>query len=261
MPYSKCIKPSSSNFDPSTTEAESHCVWLKKIDGKCLVFEEPTETVDHSFTASWSVLGNWVFFHDYYPDFYAQTREKLLSYKSKSLYKHNEGGYGKFYEETPEGVQTVKPFFVDMVFKADSELLLETLEWTSSVLYDTSDLKARDSEWKTLTHISIWNSQQHTGRIELKDVFEDMKYDTSRNTRGIWSFNKFRNTLKDRGTQFLLDIFNNYAVDSNQVEEKSWYEAELLQDKYFVVRLEFDNLVQKQLTLHEVSITAQKVSR
>jgi hypothetical protein len=42
---------------------------------------------------------------------------------------------------------------------------------------------------------------------------------------------------------------------------KDWYDAELLQDKYFVVRFEFDNTLQKQLILHETAVQAIKAKR
>jgi hypothetical protein len=222
----------------------------------CLAFEDVSDLVDNSFTISYSVEGDsWVFFHDYIPDFYFHTREDLYTLKDNVIYKHNEGKPGVYHDTTR------KSFFIDIVFKADGELLLETVNWISSVLEDSSDASTVGSEWNTLTHISIWNSQQHTGRIALQDVFADLQYETSRRTNGQWSFNDFRNIVAARGTQFLLNIFQDYALDPTTSTTKDWYDAEVLQDKYFVVRFEYDNSQEKQLILHDTTVKAVKTDR
>jgi hypothetical protein len=221
---------------------------------------------ERNFTLSYSLEAqNWVFFHDYIPGFYFHTREKLYNLKRQEFYEHNlKDTYGSFYP-SPEGADDapneVKPCFIDVVFRTDGEYLLETVNWISSVLENKVDTHDRDSEWNTLTHISIWNSQQHTGRIPLNSIFTDLQYRTSRGLNGSWSMNDFRNILNTRGVQFLNDLFKDYALDSAYAANKPWYDAELLQDKYMVVRFEFDNSMQKQLILHDLSVQGQKTSR
>jgi hypothetical protein len=92
-------------------------------------------------------------------------------------------------------------------------------------------------------------------------VFKDLQYETSRKTQGEWSFNDFRNILASRGQQFLMDIFNDYALDSGAVAPKAWYDKELLEDKYFVIRFEFDNTSDTQMVLHQTNIQALKSDR
>jgi hypothetical protein len=261
-----CNQTTAVNFAPNATSWDHSCIYLMKLSFPnsnsqteyCLAFEDLAleNTVDKSFTMSYSVKdGAWVFFHDYIPDFYFHTREALFALKDNALYKTNAGPVGKYFTDT------VNPFFIDVVFKADGELLLETVNWVSSVLEDSSDASTVGSEWNTLTHISIWNSQQHSGKISLQDVFADLQYQTSRKTDGKWSFNDFRNIVTDRGTTFIKDLFNNYRLDPAMASTKDWYEAELLQDKYFVIRFEFDNLQKKQLILHDTTVQAQKALR
>jgi hypothetical protein len=251
-----CNQLSADNFDPTATGWDhSSCYYILKVLGTCLLFKDP-EMEDKSFTLSFSEEAkNWVFFHDFIPDFYLHTRENLYNIKDQDMYVHNEGLYGKYYTDD------IKSFFIDVVFRADEELTLETVNWVSSVLEDKKDLSPIGDEWNTLTHISVWNSQQHTGRIALKDVFADLQYETSRNLNGKWSFNDFRNVVTTRGTQFIKDLFNDYSLDPTMVSDKVWYEKELLQDKYMIVRFEFDNSQQKQLLLHETSIQAIKANR
>jgi hypothetical protein len=257
-----CNQLSADNFDPTASSWDhSSCYYVLKVLGWCLLFKDP-EMEDKSFTLSYSEEAkNWVFFHDFVPDFYINTRDKLYNVKDQNFYVHNEGAYGSYHQDNSQDELITKPFFIDIVFKADEELTLESVNWVSSVLDDKQDLSPVGNEWNTLTHISIWNSQQHTGRIALKDVFKDLQYETSRNLNGKWSFNDFRNVVTTRGTQFIKDLFNDYTVDSSMVSDKVWYEKELLQDKYMIVRFEFDNSQQKQLLLHETSIQAIKSKR
>jgi len=263
-----CTHLTAQNYNPNATQWNHTCEYLIKAyvanpitgikEPVCLLFKdvEEEEMEDASFTLSYSVEGNdWVFFHDYIPDFYFQTREKLYSLKSNQMFRHNTGPYGVYYDEAP------KPFFIDVVFKDKEELILETVNWISSVLSDTTDGHNRGSEWDTLTHITIWNSQQHTGRIALKDIFTSLQYQTSRATNGAWSFNDFRNALLTRGVSFLQTLFKDYAVIPGMLGSKAWYDSELMQDKYFIVRFEFDNSSGKFLTLHETAVQAIKAKR
>ena len=254
-----CNIPTAVNYDPNATTWDHSCQYLLKASipsgDVCLLFEDATEYEDRSFTVSYSVkLRAWVFFHDYIPDYYFTTREKLFNLKNQQYFQHHEGPPGQFHDN-------VQSFFVDVVFKNDKELLLETVNWVSSVLENKSDMSSRDSQWNTLTHISIWNSQQHTGRIALQDVFQNLQYDTSRNTDGQWSFNDFRNVLSARGLQFIEDLFEDYQLDPTTIGNKPWYELELLQDKYFIVRFEFDNSSGKTLILHDTTVQAKLAHR
>lgn len=268
-----CTQLTAVNFDPSAQIWDYSCMYIYKIWDesdevfKCIWFKDvsPEKMEDKSFTMSYSLMGqNWVFFHDYIPDFYFHTREHLYNLSRQDFYKHNEKNvYGK-YIPSPEGdgkTLELKPFFIDIVFRTDTEFLLETVNWVTSVLNNKTDTHDRDSEWNTLTHISIWNSQQHTGRIPLTSIFTDLQYETSRNTNGTWSMNDFRNIVTTRGSQFIEDLFQNYQLDPSTITDKAWYDAELIQDKYVVIRFEFDNILQKQLILHDASIQGKKTNR
>ncbi len=248
-----CLNLNAINYDPSVTEENRSCIYvLNDLNGLEHLFSDYQEVKDTSFTLSYSILsGSWVFFHDYVPDYYFHTREQLWMVKDGKIYRNTGGQPGLYFNEVP------RPFMIDVVFRSDSDLLLETVNWITECL-DT-DSSNTDNEWETLTHISIWNSQQHTGRITLADLpIEDQPY---RKTQGEWSFNDFRNVLRDRGIVFLQDIFHSYALDLSQVEEKGWYDQELIEDKYFIIRFEFDNRSGKQIILHQTNIQALKSDR
>jgi hypothetical protein len=262
-----CTDLLAQNFDINATEPSATCEYvlpvslptpLGAVADYCLLFKdvEEVDMEDVSFTMSYSIDGeSWVFYHDYLPNFYFHTRERLFSSNTSRLFRHNTGPYGVYYGEEP------KPFFIDVVFKDKEELILETVNWVSNLVSDTTDNSSRASEWDTLTHITIWNSQQHTGRIPLQSVFKDLQYETSRHLNGAWSFNDFRNALLSRGGQFLDTLFKDYAVNPNLLGTRPWYETDLMQDKYFIVRFEFDNSNGKFLTLHETAAQAIKAKR
>lgn len=247
-----CMNPSAVNYDPLATEEDYSCIYLKKHDGVCNKFEDvnPMDIVDRSFTLSWSITGQgWVFFHDYVPDLYFHTRDKLFLLKDNYFYEANEGSPGSFFDE-----DDVKPYFIDVVFSSDKDLVLETVNWVTEFLESQTE-----QVFRTLTHITIWNGNQHTGRIALAALDSGLHYSDKRRTQGEWSFDKFRDILKDNGgAQFLDDLFHDYALDQTQANaNQPWYAKGLLQDKWFCVRFEFDNTSQQTIVLHEVNVQAK----
>lgn len=252
-----CKNPNAINYDPAANPDDFTCTYMLKNQGSCHWFEDlpVEEAVSNSFTMSYAIAGGaWVFFHDYFPDMYIHTREQLFSAKNSEFFKHNDGPPGVFYQGD---AVARKPFFIDVIFQSDFNLTLETINWITDFLDSTKT----DQPFQTLTHISVWNSHQHAGRIAL-DKLQQFKEFTARNTKGVWSFNDFRNVLIDKGVQFLEDIFHDYAVITDQVNEAlPWYTKELLTDKWFCVRFEFDNSSNTQLVLHDTTVQAIKSDR
>lgn len=227
--------------------------YVEKIDGVCYLFEDvaPEELTDQSFTLSYSFDEEaWVFFHDYIPDFYFSTRNQLYTIKDNTVYIHNSGAYGQYYGG-------VNSFFVDAVFRNQEEMILNGVKWLTEVFNNVKE----EQEFSTLTHITVTNNQQCTGRIAISDVFKNLEYER-RKTQALWSFNDLRDMIKVTGTKFLLDIFNNFAVDTTNIDvNKPWFDKDLLHDSWFTVRFEFDNASGNQIILHEVDINASKSYR
>lgn len=255
MPAVQCTNPVAVNYNPNATSDDGSCLYLDKIGGVCYAFEDlaPGSVQDQSFTLSWSLeMDNWVFFHDYIPDFYMQTRDKLFAVSKGNIFRFNEGAPGVFMDG-----QT-KPFFIDVVFNDQEERTLDTVRWISSVLNPDSSTAPFD----TLTHITIWNSQQCTGRVPLAQVFTDLQYSATRKTEGWWSFNNFRDQVIQQGSSFLQDIFNNFAVDGTKLSSTlPWFEQLLLEDNYFIVRFEFDNSTGKKIYLEQTEVDSDKSYR
>lgn len=250
-----CVNPKAVNYNPSADVDDHSCLYLMKHGGNCHLFTDfiPDTTHDKSFTLSYSLLNNsWVFFHDYLPDYYIHTRDSLYALSSGQVYKFHEGQPGIYLGNTQP-----KPFFIDVIFKGDGDMILETINWTCEFISSSTEF-----DLGTLTHISIWNNNQHTGRIVLNELFQDLQYRQMRRTKGEWSFNDFRDIIATEGEPFLLDIFNDYALDTSKTNlNMGWYDQKVLQDKWFCVRFEFDNSSQGKFTLHDTNIQALKTDR
>lgn len=252
-----CKNPNAANYSGSADSDNFSCVYMLKNQGNCHWFRDivPQTDNDRSFTLSYSVPGkSWVFFHDYTPDMYFHTRDQLWTAKTNSIYKHNDGVPGLYYQGN---ASPKKPFFIDVIFRADFDLLLETVNWVSEYLQTETD-----QPFNTLTHVTVWNSHQHSGRVPMDKIAPGLDGWETRKTKGQWVFNDFRNILIAKGSSFLQDIFHNYllkgaAADVNQ----AWYDKEILTDNWFCVRFEFDNSANAKLIIHDTTIQAIKSDR
>lgn len=245
-----CTNPAAVNYTPLATEDDGSCIYLEKIGSTCYAFQDvlPALVRDESFTLSWPLeTGNWVFYHDYIPDYYFTTREKLFNLYNRKVYRHNDGPPGQYHHQSLK-----KPFFIDAVFPSKDEFVLNNITWITEVLN-----AGKSQEGLTITHVTAWNNYQCTGRVLLSTVFELLEYKTHRKTRGQWSFNYFRDLVISADSQFLDDLFGNFSVLANAIDaELPWYEKQLLVDNHVIVRLEFDNLSGYKLLLHEADINA-----
>lgn len=252
-----CTNKAAVNYNPAATTDDGSCVYLHKIGGICYAFQDADSSIiiNRSYTLSYAIENeNWVFFHDYIPDFYFHTREKLHTIKNSKIYTHNSGPMGKYYDQT-----SPKSFFIDMVFKSEDEMTLNAISWVTEVM---DRLTESNEEFSTLSHITIWNAWQCTGRIPLAQVFEALEVKNVRRTQSEWNFNDFRDLVKDRGAKVVGDIFSGFAVNTAALDpDLPWYEKKLLEDQYFIIRLEFDNSADKVVLLHNADADVTRSTR
>lgn len=243
-----CTNPHAANFNAAADTDDGSCVYVNKVGNNCYAFEDAPAMLNQGFTLSWALdEGNWVFYHDYIPDFYFSTREKFFSLHNRKVYRHHEGPRGLFYD----GV--IKPFFIDIVFGAEKDMILNTVKWISEVF----NVQGIEQEFLTFTHITVWNSHQCTGRIPMQHLMDVFLPEQQVKVKGEWVFDNFMNKLVNRDGDFLKSLFENFEVDTAKLTtNRPWFDESYMEGKYFIVRLEFDNTDGNALLLHSAEITA-----
>jgi hypothetical protein len=252
-----CTNPAAKNYNPAADEDNGTCIYLSKVGGNCIQFNDVnyvTEVVDQSFTLSYDTVDNyWTFFHDYWPDYYIHTRKNLYTLKNNKIFQHNRGTRGVYHTATP------KPFMIDVLFANKETLVLNSVNWVSEVRAGgnrEADENSTALYNETISAITIWNQYYCTGRIPLSDINLELLNHNSRNSEQNWNFNDFKNIAKD-DSQFLDTLFNDFKIIEEGIDRgRPWYKDALIEGKYFIVRFEFINTGDKQITLHDVDIDA-----
>ena len=82
----------------------------------------------------------------------------------------------------------------------------------------------------------------------------------NRNNEETWQFNDFRDVLDNLTDQFVLDIFHDYRMDPSKLNlNLDWWNQRLIEGKYFIIRFEFDNNNNKQITIHDVDADIKQI--
>lgn len=273
-----CTVPWAENYNPSATQDDGSCIYVQPIGADCYEFSDipEAEIVDQSFTLSYSLeRKGWSFYHDYWPDFYMHTRTALLNLKNSVGYYNNKGPRGIYH-----GNITPMPFFIDVLFATNSAVkeapyaryqrvpepyptfILDNINWVSEVKATGNDMTDDDQPAlfnETLTAITVWNNYQTSGRITLDPQKLSLQFGNNRNSEEKWNFNKFRDILNTVGETFIGNIFSDYLIDTSKLNPNlSWYNKRLIQGKYFIIRFEFDNNNNKQITLYDLDTDVTK---
>jgi len=274
-----CTVPWAKNYNPGADTDDGSCIYLQKVGGVCYEFSDipVADLLDRSFTLSYALTRGWSFYHDYNPDFYFHTRNRFMCLKDGKGFYINEGIRGKYLDST------VNPFFIDVIFAGLAALKLpgqqryttvqepfpamtmDAVNWVSEVRDngnnpDIDDKPALYNE--TITAVTIWNNYMTSGRILLDPTKISLERTNNRNSELKWTMSGFRDVVKTQGVNFLLDIFADYAIDtSNTLALQPWFSRKLIEGKYFIVRFEFDNNNNKQITLHDLDVDVSKSYR
>jgi hypothetical protein len=197
----------------------------------------------NSFTLSYDIIKQeWSSFHDYKNTYLFNSKRNLYSIDDIDLYKHGFGNYGEFY-----GIKY--PSFIDIVVNEEptKEKVISSVNWITRVFNNSTTIQ-KD---KTITHITVYNDLYTTGRIQVitnstTSLFADLTVNTKL-VDGVWSFNDIYNKVKDY--PFLRSITEDYLQIDSALENPKWFESEPIRGKYFVIRLEYDNLEENEVNL------------
>lgn len=174
---------------------------------------------DNSFTIAFNEEGG-VFssLFDYTPSLYIEKGFKLLSTNpdSNKLYEHFKGDYTTFYDEK-------YPAYITLQINpaADLECVFNNLEFKSELYIDDIEQPG-----KTVTHLSIWNEYQDSGRKalsigingNLKRRFRNWRAQlpreegTRNRIRNPWCFLKLELDTQENSKLILHDVIIYYTI-------------------------------------------------
>lgn len=134
----------------------------------------------------------------------------------------------------------------------DSSIYLNSIVWHT----DFNDSSGVFDPEKTISHLTVRNQFQHSSRIILDYSQLGIVSETnSRNAESKWHCNSFRDLVVNKRLPFIQDIFNNFDELSNNMDSnKPWAEQEQFNNKWFIIRLEYDNEGDYKMILHSVDI-------
>lgn len=226
-------------------------------NGVLLEFNDTNYFINKSRTFSYSLESgqeSWICEHDYFPNIIFYTSNGLFSVTNKltgnnrsSVYKHNDKlTKGLFYGNKFSS-------YVDLIYNQSLDItkLLQSITWISEVINENNGVE----QFKTISHIMIYNNHQCSGIINLKDKH----FEVTRLAKGQWNLNEFRDLVINPNYPILKD--NGELNIENINNLKVWFEKSNFISKFITVRFIMDNVDNTTVYLHEASIKSVIIKR
>lgn len=222
------------------------------MNGTLLEFTDEDNFINKSKTFSFNISSDnwsWVSPHDYFPNIMFYTNSGLYSIINKltgnnraTIYKHNDKDTkGLFYGQKFAS-------YVDLIFNShlDISKLLMNITWVTDVINNNGG----NENYKTITHIMVYNENQCSGIINLKDNH----FELTRNIEGDWNFNNFRDLVINPNSPIIDD--DGEVITDNINNIKLWFEKSNFISKFITVRLLIDNVDNDTVYIHEVKVNS-----
>lgn len=218
----------------------------------------------NSFTLSYSFhLGKWVCNHDYIPNGYYNNRAGEFALRSAggnsggttfpAVFKMNiENTYGKYFLSA-----TTFPSYLDVVISTKELVKFISIIWETEV-YELTNNETNRYYDETITQIMCYDNYRCTGLIDLQNN-KNIVNDNLRRTLTTWMFNEIRDIVIDKDN---ITIFENGDINlANLNNNTLFFKKSKFIDNFIVIRLQYDNLVQKGIDIKGVTVTAIKSER
>lgn len=200
----------------------------------------------------------WVSFHSYQPQFMINTSDrKWFTLQDENFYIHNSqfSSTGLFYGQ-------VKPQYIDLVFNAGEAVEWQSFEWNNLSITDKG-VYLYDN---TVDYVSVRNNYQLSGKVAIEKecnvrrYYQD--YKRARFIKDFWIFNHFRDRSR-LGNKLVKDILSEFElIETNLMPENTlYYKLARFFSKHIILRLENDNLDNKEIFINTVNANVKQIVR
>jgi hypothetical protein len=200
--------------------------------------------------------GIWVSFHTYKPHVLTYNRNGLFAIDNTStpikLFKHdNPLTKCIFYDGL------IAESYIDVPFNMSPEItkVLTSINWLSDIIKNDGSVQKDE----TITHLIVFNNNQCSGIIDLKEDKNLWYGKDAKNVEDTWNFNNFRDIIKNKDSPIFDN--KNQLILSNINNFKAWFDKSRFISKFVIVRFISDNISQNDLHIIGVNATFKKSDR
>ncbi len=217
------------------------------------------DTSTKSFTISYNFdRKGFISRHSYIPNALLYDRKNMYSINTvggvSTIYKHNHKlNKGIYYI-----VGTPYSSYVDVIFNLENDVnkSFGSFNWKT----DVKNLIDKATQFsKTATHVIVYNEVQCSGLIVLTTNQSSFTGNNSRQIRGTWHFNSFRDAVSNSAVAFFDDDLN--VITGNFNFNKNWFDKSKFFGKFIALRLIYDNIDQKEFTVNSIDVTQKLNNR
>ena len=205
----------------------------------------PLQFEDKSMTISYDAIQKkWASKHLYTPNLFVTTRKNLFAINNNKYFQHNVGDPGVFYDGSTQ--ESWVEYVINI--EKDTEKVLASVNWFTEVFNKDGVLQPDE----TFTKIMIYTADKNTGETSL--VSEDEVDKTVlRKYKKDWYFNKIRSKVLDPSYPHITNDYNIPEVVAINISNSlAALDKKRFVDKYFIVRLYFNNNSKNKLYLYNV---------
>ncbi len=200
---------------------------------------------DDRFTISYSPkLQSWSSTHTYYPRFLISKGSRLFGFNTTEIHEMNTGEKGLYLSDS-----SPKPMEIIYIFNED---MMTNKSLDNLVILTTSELEGVEFPQDTFNHIQCYNNNRNSGVIDLVNDELEPTYTQLR--------------IRKVNEEFRLAVPRDYVIDpSSGIFDPTNLTPSLIESdpqrefrprmrgKYVAVKLTYDNLTNRTLTLYTIT--------
>jgi len=205
--------------------------------------------IENSWTLSYSFnTKSWISYHTFFPNVYMSNYNKLWSVA-------NNDGFAQIVYAEHNDLQSISHYFenkqnsyIDVYFKYKERMELQGLDWISIVKDTITD----DEDFAvTIKSVMVYTANQCTGYVDVKplDKFRIVNFN-SRSIGNTWSISALRD-IQLHKSKYSIDKFG-VLQNTNLMPSTIWFKKAIIVNDYIVVRLVFNQTVNKRTYITDI---------